>query len=150
MMARGQIRRQSTLIDPASLQRPLSRDLTALTPHGTRPPLGRRHSTGPKPLLSFDESAAQGGTHLSASPGMLQTRSVFGVDTLWEREMARLKEMEAEEAQERLRAEQAAAAGKRDKKKGKKGSKGKEESEEELEEDGDKEETMKAIEKVDF
>ena len=123
MMARGQIRRQSTLIDPASLQRPLSRDLTALTPHGTRPPLGRRHSTGPKPLLSFDESAAQGGTHLSASPGMLQTRSVFGVDTLWEREMARLKEMEAEEAQERLRAEQveAAAAGKRDKKKGKKG-----------------------------
>ncbi|KAG9078642.1 hypothetical protein FS749_009301 [Ceratobasidium sp. UAMH 11750] len=87
MMERGQIRRQSTLIDSAALQ---SRPVTTLLPHGPvtsgaeqRP--GAHRASTIQPLLSFD-SNAQG--------RVANSKSVFGVDTVWEREMAKLKEMQ--------------------------------------------------------
>jgi len=54
---------------------------------------------------------------------MSKSRSVFGVDTLWEREMVKLRGIEAHEAEERTKREaaEAAEAAKRDKRKGKKG-----------------------------
>jgi hypothetical protein len=55
-----------------------------------------------KPLLNFEDD----GKALQPPPmaGRLPTtRSVFGVDTLWEREMAKLKEIEAQEAQEKAK-----------------------------------------------
>jgi hypothetical protein len=90
MMSRGQIRRSSTLIDPATLQdRPVSQTF------GDRPSLPRRASSGSKPLLDFSGEAP-------ISPGAANGRvpnskSVFGVDQLWERELAKLKEIEAAE-----------------------------------------------------
>lgn len=96
MMARGPMKR-STLIDPTSLnQRPVSQNVLARSE--TRPNLGRRGSLGGKPLLNFDEDQPSG---LTPSPGVRGARSVFGVDTLWEREMTKLKEIEAREEEER-------------------------------------------------
>ncbi|KAI0304032.1 hypothetical protein BC826DRAFT_1095299 [Russula brevipes] len=122
MMARAPMQRSSTLIDPTSLgQRPASQNL--LTKSETRPNTGRRGSFGGKPLLNFDDDRSPG---LQATPsgGRNGTRSVFGVDTLWEREMAKLKEIEAQE-QEELRRQEAAEAEQLQKKSNKK-KKGKE------------------------
>jgi hypothetical protein len=108
MMARGQSHRPSTLIDPSSLnQRPVSQNILAGSE--TRPNLSWKGSLGGKPLLNFDEDRSPG---LQASPndGRKGTRSVFGVDTLWEREMAKLKKIEAQEAEEQMRQEAAEAA----------------------------------------
>jgi hypothetical protein len=121
MMARGPMQRSNTLIDPTSLnQRPTSQNM--LSGSGARPNLGRRGSFGGKPLLDFDEGRSPG---LQASPtvGQSKTKSVFGVDTLWEREMAKLKELEAHEAEELRKQEQAEALRmqKKAKKKKKKG-----------------------------
>lgn len=102
MMARGPTQR-STLIDPTSLnQRPISQNVLARSE--TRPNLGRRGSLGGKPLLNFDEDQPSG---LTPSPGVRGARSVFGVDTLWEREMTKLKEIESREEEERRRQEAA-------------------------------------------
>ncbi|KAH0587580.1 hypothetical protein H2248_006356 [Termitomyces sp. 'cryptogamus'] len=104
MMARVSNQRSSTLIDPATLQsRPASQRL-----HSVGPPAfqekGRRNSINIKPLLNFDDDNKGATTTASRLP---HGRSVFGVDTLWEREMAKLKEIEAleqqEEEQRRLR-----------------------------------------------
>ena len=94
MMARGS---STTLIDPTSLsQRTTLAGSTNLVRSG---------SLGGKPLLNFDEDRSKG---LQApTGGRNTTRSVFGVDTLWEREMAKLKEIEAKEAEE-LRKKEAA------------------------------------------
>jgi hypothetical protein len=122
MMARGPMQRSSTLIDPTSLnQRPTSQNM--LSGSEARPNLARRGSLGGKPLLNFDEDRSPG---LKASPavGQNKTRSVFGVDTLWEREMAKLKEIEVQEAEELRKQEQAEAL--RMQKKAKKKKKGKE------------------------
>jgi hypothetical protein len=78
--------------------------------------LDRRNSSL-KPLLNFEsqENLAQG-----VGKGMPASKSVFGVDTLWDRETARLKEIEAQErveAEERERRE--ALQGKKKGKKGK-------------------------------
>lgn len=101
MMARGAKQRASTLIDPSSLnQRPVSQNVLARSE--TRPNLGRRGSLGGKPLLNFDDDQPPGS---GPSPGA--ARSVFGVDTLWEREMIKLKEIEAREAEEQRRQEAA-------------------------------------------
>ncbi|KAH9060886.1 hypothetical protein EDB87DRAFT_1561128 [Lactarius vividus] len=103
MMARGTMQRATTLIDPSSLnQRPVSQNVLARSE--TRPNLGRRGSLGGKPLLNFDEDQPPG---LGPSPGGRAARSVFGVDTLWEREMIKLKEIEAMEAEEQRRQEAA-------------------------------------------
>ena len=119
MMARGPIRRSSTFIDPTSLnQRPTSQNV--LSGSEARPNLARRGSRGGKPLLNFDEDRSP----VSPAVGPNKTRSVFGVDTLWEREMAKLEEIEAQEAEELRRQEQAEAL--RMHKKAKKKKKGKE------------------------
>ncbi|KAG7096978.1 hypothetical protein E1B28_004374 [Marasmius oreades] len=104
MMKRG------TLIDPESLRRPVSQTIG--------PGLSRRGSLNSQPLLKFDD---EHGPHSSQQP-VPQVRSVFGVDTLWEREMAKLKVIEAQEAAERERRErEEAAKSKKNRKKGKKG-----------------------------
>jgi hypothetical protein len=101
MMARGQMQRSSTLIDPASLnQRPVSQNLMASE---TRPNLIRSGSFSGKPLLDFDETHPQG--LRPSQSGIRNARSVFGVDTLWEREMEKLKQIEAEEAEEERKRE---------------------------------------------
>ncbi|EGN93055.1 hypothetical protein SERLA73DRAFT_190211 [Serpula lacrymans var. lacrymans S7.3] len=91
MMARGQIRRSSTLIDPASLQRPVSTNLEAN--------LARRNSANAKPLLEFNDKEGRPTTLLGmpGDPKMSKSRSVFGVDTVWEQEMVRLREIEKQE-----------------------------------------------------
>ena len=122
MMARGPMRRSSTLIDPTSLnQRPTSQNI--LSGPEARPNVARRGSFGGKPLLNFDEDRSPG---LQASPavGQNKTKSVFGVDTLWAREMTKLKELEVQEAEELRKQEQAEAL--RMQKKAKKKKKGKE------------------------
>ncbi|KAI0268203.1 hypothetical protein BC834DRAFT_868366 [Gloeopeniophorella convolvens] len=121
MMARGPMKRSSTFIDPASLtQRVGPRDPMGTS--DTRPNLTRSGSFGGKPLLNFDEERSPG---LQAPPNATHNaRSVFGVDTLWEREMAKLKEIEAREAEDK-RQQEAAEAERLRKKAGKK-KKGKE------------------------
>ncbi|KAJ6484985.1 hypothetical protein C8R47DRAFT_1048090 [Mycena vitilis] len=100
MMARPS-RRKSTLIDPASLEarpesqvRPSAQHMSSFGTQGSAQPLGRKNSLNAKPLLNFDDDE-------KLRPGLggrLPTnRSVFGVDTLWERELVKLKEIEAKE-----------------------------------------------------
>ena len=98
MMAREQ--RASTLIDPASLQtRPMSKQFGSSKPPQT---LSRQNSLSMKPLLNFeDEERKTLQPPLAAGRLPLASRSVFGVDTLWEREMVKLKEIEAREAREK-------------------------------------------------
>jgi hypothetical protein len=115
MMARGQMQRSSTLIDPASLdQRPVSQNLMASE---TRLNLARSGSFSGKPLLDFDQPHLQG--LRPSQSGVRNARSVFGVDTLWEREMEKLKQIEAEEAEEqrKQKAIEAARLEKKSKKK---------------------------------
>lgn len=119
MMVRGQIRRSSTLIDPDSL---------GPVPNSQNPDIRasafmRRSSTA-RPLLdSNGERPPIIGA--SASTGDLpQSRSVFGVDTLWDRELQKLKKIEAQEqveAEERKKREQEDAERRQRKKKKKKG-----------------------------
>lgn len=108
MMIRGQMRRSSTLIDPTTLGGPPSQNLSTVTQS-----LSRRDSNGPLVNLNGEKLPVLDN---SASEGYLpKTRSVFGVDTIWDREMAKLKEIEAQEqaeAEEKSAREQA-----RDKKK---------------------------------
>lgn len=111
MMERGQIRTQGTLIDSAALQ---TRPVTVLLPHGPisagteQRPNANRASTI-QPLLNFDSDA----------PGRVaNSKSVFGVDTLWEREMAKLQVM-----QEQQRLEQEAQKAREEEKQKRKGKK---------------------------
>lgn len=104
MMSRGHLRRSGTLIDPTTLHNPPQVQGQIQDGHTD---LQRRPSKS-KPLLSFDPQ-----------PGNVKNKSVFGVDQLWERELHRLKEIEAaekEEEEERQRREAAKAARKAKKK----------------------------------
>lgn len=93
MMIRGQMRRSSTLIDPTTLGRDPSQNLSTMAQS-----LSRRDSSGPLVNLNGEKLPVLGA---SASEGYLpKTRSVFGVDTIWDREMAKLKEIEAQERAE--------------------------------------------------
>ncbi|KAI0053627.1 hypothetical protein FA95DRAFT_1552124 [Auriscalpium vulgare] len=127
MMARNPLKRSSTLIDPADLvQRPVS-----IGPSNARPPLTRRLSSGTKPLLDFGNdglSPSLTPPGQQRSPGFSgpSTRSVFGVDTLWEREMTKLRDIEAKEEEERHKEEAAEAARLEKKNKKKRKGKGKE------------------------
>ncbi|KEP55363.1 hypothetical protein V565_005930 [Rhizoctonia solani 123E] len=114
MMARGQIRTQSTLIDAATLQpRPVT-----VFPHGPitatteqRPNVNRASTI--QPLLNFGSEEAG---------RVVDSKSVFGVDTLWEKEMAKLREMqEQQKLDEETQRAQADEKQKRKLKKGKKG-----------------------------
>ena len=104
-MDRAQPKRQSTLIDPASLHtRPTANRMDS---SNTQSDLNRRGSRSGQPLLSFDDDGHLEETGIRDSR-LPKTKSVFGVDTLWEREMLKLKEIEAEEkreAEERKRME---------------------------------------------
>ncbi|EMD40827.1 hypothetical protein CERSUDRAFT_111413 [Gelatoporia subvermispora B] len=92
MMARTPMQRSSTLIDPESLkQRPVSQ---LMDTSRSQSDLIRRNSANIKPLLNFDDVIPGAPrTHLDAMPTGT-TKSVFGVDTLWERELAKLRVME--------------------------------------------------------
>jgi len=100
MMARDQ-QRSSTLIDPASLQtRPITQHMNSHGSQNTQQGLARHPSVTIKPLLNFDGEDEKP-LHPSLNANRLPiTRSVFGVDTLWQREMAKLKELQAAEEQE--------------------------------------------------
>ena len=100
MMHRAPMQRSSTLIDPESLkQRPISQHMDSFQSAPSN--LQRR-----KTLINFDEEipGAPRGQNLTvnhnANQNMSSSKSVFGVDTLWEREMTKLKEMEAREKAE--------------------------------------------------
>jgi hypothetical protein len=99
----------STLIDPNSLNRPVSQRLdTSDSNQG----LTRR-----KTLLNFDEDklAPPDPTRKSTAfgPRASNVKSVFGTDHIWEREMAKLREMEAREREASgLSAEPPATTGK--------------------------------------
>ena len=54
-----------------------------------------------KPLLNFEDDKRKTLQPPLAAGRLPASRSVFGVDTLWEREMAKLKEIEAREAREK-------------------------------------------------
>lgn len=109
MMDRA-LTRSSTLIDPAILP---SRPTSMLMPTSqSESTLSRSGSKGKGPLLAMDSSG-----NIAEAAGVRQsrlanTRSVFGVDTLWAREMSKLKEieeqerLEAEEEEERKRREE--------------------------------------------
>ncbi|KAF8812450.1 hypothetical protein BYT27DRAFT_6420940 [Phlegmacium glaucopus] len=100
MMAREQ--RASTLIDPASLQaRPISKRLSSYGSSKSQQALGRQNSLTMKPLLNFEDEDDKNLHPLPAAGRLPPSRTVFGVDTLWEREMAKLKEIEAREAREK-------------------------------------------------
>lgn len=124
MMARTPLQRSSTFIDPESLkQRPVS-TFVRLDSAQTVPNLARRNT-----LLNFDDEipgAPRGTGHLAVGgkPGEASnTRSVFGVDTIWERELAKLRAMEQAEEEEKQKQEveaEASATRKGKKKKGKK------------------------------
>lgn len=131
MMTRPAIERSSTFINPADLQsRPVTQHMDSFGTTNSAPALGRRQSTL-QPLLNFDGDKNQPGRLSAANPMVPKSRSVFGVDTLWEREMVKLREIEeherlaAEERKKREDAEEALA----NKKKGKKW-KGKDKAEE--------------------
>lgn len=94
-MVRGQIRRSSTLIDPDSLAPPPN----SQNPDN-RASVFIRRSSSARPLHdSNDDKLPVIGA--SASTGNLpQSRSVFGVDTLWDRELQKLREIEDQERAE--------------------------------------------------
>ena len=127
-MARTQPQRASTLIAPDDLKRPQSQHMNLFNSS-----LSRRGSANAKTLLAFDDEipgaprqSLHPGAGGLASPGA-GTRSVFGVDTLWERELAKLKvieEQERKDAEERARRE--VEEGARNPRKGKKKGKGRE------------------------
>lgn len=91
----------------------------------SQPALGRKNSLNAKPLLNFDDDDKL----LRPGPSNgkpVNSRSVFGVDTLWERELVKLKEMEAKEKiQEELQKVEEEAREKRRGRKGKRKDKSK-------------------------
>lgn len=96
MMSRRQLR-ASTLIDPASLGDPtISQQITDTVSNPIR-----RGSWSTKPLLDFNADEKLSPRNLrTAHAHNKETRSVFGTDTLWEREMEKLKEIQLREARE--------------------------------------------------
>lgn len=96
MMSRNSnTQRASTLIDPATLlTRPTSTSQNMGTSqHHSSSAGGNRHGSDKrKTLLDFEGEKLP-----EKRPGLATGSSVFGVDTLWEREMLKLKAMEANE-----------------------------------------------------
>jgi len=92
MMDRSETQRNSTLINSAVLARPASQFL-----HHSRSGEGltQRNPTNIKPLLSFENDKIPQTAPMPGRP--INSRSVFGVDKLWERETQKLREIEAQE-----------------------------------------------------
>ncbi|GJJ07178.1 hypothetical protein Clacol_001378 [Clathrus columnatus] len=119
MMSRGQVRRSGTLIDPSTLRdRPSPQGQGQGQGQDEKTDLQRRPSKS-KPLLNFD--ADPRGNRPSGNDK--SNNSVFGVDQLWERELQRLKIIEAaeKEQEEENRLREAEKAAKKAKKKRKDG-----------------------------
>lgn len=96
MMARTQAR-SSTLIDPALFNEGgMPTAVNSNRSQDAQQNLARRGSLLIKPLLNFNSDDKLSPRNLRPQ----ETRSVFGVDTLWEREMEKLKEIQAREAEE--------------------------------------------------
>ncbi|KAF8559123.1 hypothetical protein OG21DRAFT_1503580 [Imleria badia] len=116
MMVRGQIRRPSTLIDPDLLGSPP----TLQNPDNRASAFVRRSSSG-RPLLDTNGEKLPIIGASSSTGDLSQSRSVFGVDTLWDRELQKLKEIEAQERAEveerRIREQEDAERHQRKKKK---------------------------------
>ncbi|KZT74264.1 hypothetical protein DAEQUDRAFT_734624 [Daedalea quercina L-15889] len=116
MMARPQVQRSSTLIDPDSLKpRPQSQFLDASR---SQPNLSRRNTL----VQLDDELPGASRRQLSGNGFETSKKSVFGVDTLWERELAKLRDIEeqervAVEEETRRQAEEGAKRAKKGKKK---------------------------------
>ena len=142
MMARTPMKRSSTLIDPESLkQRPTStfvrEDSAQTAPEAGAGGLARRNSAHAKTLINFDDEipGAPRGSFLAAGNkdggggggGGAGTRSVFCVDTLWERELAKLRDIEAREKteEEERQKREAEEDGRKKKGKGRRKGKGK-------------------------
>ncbi|KAG8916296.1 hypothetical protein FRC01_003246, partial [Tulasnella sp. 417] len=97
MMQRQGANRSSTLIDPSSFNsRPTSQ---YLTPSQVQEDVRRKRASG-APLVDFSSEAPPGP---NARPGMPATRSVFGVDKVWERELAKMKALEEQEKGEQAK-----------------------------------------------
>ncbi|KAH9918206.1 uncharacterized protein BXZ73DRAFT_53089 [Epithele typhae] len=114
MMQRTQVKRSSTLITPEELKRPASQHMNSFH---SQPELQRRGSVNAKPLLDFEEGIP-GAPRQNVGPAAA-TKSVFGVDTLWERELAKLKVIEEQEriAEEERRKREFGEEARRNKKK---------------------------------
>jgi hypothetical protein len=104
MMARDSSNRVSTLIDPATLNTRPGNERTSsygtqLSSPGAN--LARHPSLTMKPLITFDGDDGKVPAAPSPNASRLQgARSVFGVDTLWQREMEKLNVMKAAEEKE--------------------------------------------------
>ncbi|PFH52711.1 hypothetical protein AMATHDRAFT_73848 [Amanita thiersii Skay4041] len=123
MMSR-ELSRSSTLIDPASFSRPTTQRQSSYGSLSPQQGVARRSSLNAKPLLNFDDEAEK---FKLTSPAnrIANSRSVFGVDTLWEREMVKLREIQVQEerdAEERRKREEIEGVkkAKKNKKKGRK------------------------------
>lgn len=94
MMARKQLR-PSTFIDPADVTNGLGK--TTDTPSNAL----RRGSLSTKPLLDFNSDEKPLPRNMRTEKTLIkETRSVFGIDTLWVSEMEKLKEIQVREALE--------------------------------------------------
>ncbi|KAH9853617.1 hypothetical protein C2E23DRAFT_112598 [Lenzites betulinus] len=118
--------RSGTFINPDELKRPASQHLASFN---SQPNLTRRNSVNAKPLLDFEEEipgAPRKSLLAVGGSGGGNTRSVFGVDTLWERELAKLRAIEEQErlAEEERRKREMAEESRGRKRKGKKKGKG--------------------------
>ncbi|KZT60172.1 hypothetical protein CALCODRAFT_492755 [Calocera cornea HHB12733] len=101
MMDRGQPKRSSTFIDPDSFgdkRPPLARKGTSNST-GT----GRGGAAAGAPLLSFEGEDTLTSPIDPTGARMTKSRSTFGVDQIWEKELAKLKIIEE---QERVAAEE--------------------------------------------
>ncbi|KIO30208.1 hypothetical protein M407DRAFT_5732 [Tulasnella calospora MUT 4182] len=97
MMQRQGVTRSSTLIDPSTFN---SRPTTQyLTPSQVQEDVRRKRASG-APLVDFSSEAPPGP---NARPGVPPTRSVFGVDKVWERELAKMKALEEQEKEEQAK-----------------------------------------------
>lgn len=120
--------RQSTFLPGSQSTMSLSSQQHVYQASPPRPELSPQlHSTSPDkdnrqsvqaPLLQFDGNETS--PEVRPRPGMPNSRSVYGVDALWEKEMAKLKIIQAEEEARRVERERKAAelAEKEKKKKG--------------------------------
>ncbi|KAF8639708.1 hypothetical protein AX17_000970 [Amanita inopinata Kibby_2008] len=99
MMTREQTR-SSTLIDPATLNnRTAPQRQSSYGLLDSKQAISRRNSLNAKPLINFDDESDRFKL-TTATTRMASSRSVFGVDALWEREMAKLREIQAQEEQD--------------------------------------------------
>ncbi|KZP00126.1 hypothetical protein CALVIDRAFT_322798 [Calocera viscosa TUFC12733] len=119
MMDRGQPKRSSTFIDPASFE-------------SKRPPLARKGTNtsiatgrgGGAPLLSFEGEDTLTSPIDPSGSRMTKSQSTFGVDQIWEKELAKLKLIEQQEqvaAEEQRKRDEEKEARRRKKGKGKTG-----------------------------